>query len=119
MPPMSAGTREVTRNGTPMSAPRVRLALVASLLLATALAAPLAGGGGAATPGWAPAAPEGAALAARRRRHPVLLAAGDIASCASDGDEATAALLDGRRGTVAALGDLAYDAGTAAEFRDC
>ncbi len=50
---------------------------------------------------------------------PVLLAAGDIASCSSKGDEQTAALLDGLAGTVAALGDLAYEDGTAAEFRDC
>jgi hypothetical protein len=47
---------------------------------------------------------------------PKLLAAGDIASCSSSGDEATAALLDKRPGTIAALGDLAYDDGTASEF---
>jgi hypothetical protein len=50
---------------------------------------------------------------------PVLLAAGDIGDCTSSGDEATAALLDGVRGTVAALGDIAYPNGTAANFRDC
>ena len=50
---------------------------------------------------------------------PVLLAAGDIASCDSPGAEATAALLDGLPGTIAALGDTAYDAGTAAEFARC
>jgi Calcineurin-like phosphoesterase len=49
----------------------------------------------------------------------VLLAAGDIASCASSGDEATAALLDGLSGTIAALGDLVYDAGTPGEFASC
>ena len=48
-----------------------------------------------------------------------LLAAGDIASCALSGDERTARLLDGLAGTVAALGDLAYESGTATEFRDC
>ena len=48
-----------------------------------------------------------------------LLAAGDIASCALRGDERTASLLDGLGGTVAPLGDLAYESGTAAEFRDC
>ena len=48
-----------------------------------------------------------------------LLAAGDIASCGSDGDEATAAILARTPGTIAALGDLAYDSGTAAELHDC
>ncbi|HUP68705.1 MAG TPA: metallophosphoesterase [Acidimicrobiales bacterium] len=50
----------------------------------------------------------------------VLLAAGDIASCSSSGDEATAALLDARpAAVVATLGDNAYPSGTAAEFADC
>jgi len=49
----------------------------------------------------------------------VLIAAGDIASCHSQGDEATARLLDGLSGTLAALGDLAYERGTDAEFRQC
>jgi len=49
----------------------------------------------------------------------VLLAAGDIASCTSSGDEATARLLDGLPGTVAALGDEAYPDGSAANFRGC
>jgi hypothetical protein len=48
-----------------------------------------------------------------------LIAAGDIADCASTGDEQTAALLDQLPGTVAALGDLAYDKGTAADFTNC
>lgn len=39
---------------------------------------------------------------------PTLLAAGDIASCDVAGDEATAALLKGRAGTVASLGDHVY-----------
>jgi acid phosphatase type 7 len=48
-----------------------------------------------------------------------LLAAGDIADCDSDGDEATAALLEGLAGTVATLGDTVYEAGTASEFAQC
>jgi len=49
-----------------------------------------------------------------------LLAAGDIASCASQGDEATAALLDARpNAVVATLGDNVYENGTAAEFANC
>jgi calcineurin-like phosphoesterase family protein len=49
----------------------------------------------------------------------VVLAAGDIASCDSDGDERTAALLDSNPGTVLALGDIAYEDGTLDEFRRC
>jgi hypothetical protein len=49
-----------------------------------------------------------------------LLAAGDIASCASSGDEATANVLDAHPdGTVATLGDNVYDNGTASEFANC
>ena len=48
-----------------------------------------------------------------------LVAAGDIASCRSGGDEATAALVARIPGTVAVLGDAVYERGTAAEFRDC
>ena len=49
----------------------------------------------------------------------VLLAAGDIASCSSSGDEATATLLDGLAGTVLTLGDNAYSSGTTSEFTNC
>jgi hypothetical protein len=48
-----------------------------------------------------------------------LVAAGDIASCQSKGDEATAALVARIPGTVAVLGDAVYESGTAEEFRDC
>jgi hypothetical protein len=48
-----------------------------------------------------------------------MVAAGDIAGCDTTGDEATAAIVDGIPGTVAALGDLAYESGTAAEFANC
>ncbi len=47
------------------------------------------------------------------------IAAGDIASCTSNGDEATAALLDGLVGDVLTLGDNAYNSGTLAEFETC
>jgi hypothetical protein len=49
----------------------------------------------------------------------VLLAAGDISSCSSSGDAATAALLDGLAGTVLTLGDNVYDDGTAGQFTNC
>jgi len=49
----------------------------------------------------------------------VLVGAGDIAWCASTGDEATAALLDGVRGTVFTTGDNVYENGTLTEFATC
>jgi acid phosphatase type 7 len=49
----------------------------------------------------------------------VLVGAGDIASCTSTGDEATAARVDTVGGTVFTLGDNVYSNGTAAEFADC
>ncbi len=50
---------------------------------------------------------------------PLVLAAGDIASCTNDGDEATAALILPTDGTVLALGDNAYETGTLDEFNNC
>jgi hypothetical protein len=49
----------------------------------------------------------------------VLLAAGDIATCKRQDDERTAELLARHRGTIAALGDLAYESGTPREFSAC
>ena len=57
--------------------------------------------------------------AAGQEVDPVLVGAGDIASCSSNGDEATANLLDGIEGTVVALGDNAYESGTSAEYQNC
>jgi Calcineurin-like phosphoesterase len=48
-----------------------------------------------------------------------LVAAGDIASCSSRGDEATAALVARIQGTVAVLGDSAYERGTSEDFARC
>jgi len=45
--------------------------------------------------------------------------AGDIAVCGSDGDEATAALLDGIPGTIFTLGDNVYGGAGAEHYRDC
>jgi hypothetical protein len=50
---------------------------------------------------------------------PVLVGAGDIASCSSSGDEATAKLLSSIPGTVYTTGDNAYEDGTASEFANC
>ncbi|HET8712163.1 MAG TPA: Ig-like domain-containing protein [Gemmatimonadales bacterium] len=49
----------------------------------------------------------------------VLVGAGDIASCTSSGDEATAKLLDAIEGTVFTAGDLAYDNGSAEDYANC
>jgi len=50
----------------------------------------------------------------------VLLAAGDIAECEHQGDEATAKVLGQfPEATIAALGDLAYQHGTPADFKQC
>lgn len=54
--------------------------------------------------------------------NPVLIAAGDIASCSNDNDQATAELVEGllSPGTsVALLGDNAYETGTAKEYAEC
>jgi calcineurin-like phosphoesterase family protein len=50
---------------------------------------------------------------------PVLVAAGDIAGCGHLGDTATAALVASTVGTVATIGDHAYNHGTAAQFANC
>ena len=49
----------------------------------------------------------------------MVVAAGDIASCGSPGDEATARLLHSIPGTVLTLGDNAYEGGSAAEYAGC
>jgi len=49
----------------------------------------------------------------------VLVAAGDIADCFSDGDEATGRLIGRIEGTVLTLGDNAYEDGTARDFSEC
>jgi len=50
---------------------------------------------------------------------PVIDAAGDIAYCGNNNDEATAQLLDNMPGTVVTLGDAVYDSGTSSEFANC
>jgi acid phosphatase type 7 len=50
----------------------------------------------------------------------VIVAAGDIADCSSEGDEATARLVRSIDGsTVLTLGDNAYENGTAQDFSEC
>jgi hypothetical protein len=49
----------------------------------------------------------------------VVAAAGDIAYCSSEGDEATAELLEDIDGTVLTLGDNAYPDGRTEDFDEC
>ena len=51
--------------------------------------------------------------------YPVLVGAGDIASCSRSGDSATSAVLDRIPGTVFTAGDNAYESGTAAQYASC
>ena len=55
----------------------------------------------------------------RSSSSPVVVAAGDIADCRREGDEATARLVDDIHGTVLTLGDNAYPDGSAADFEEC
>jgi Calcineurin-like phosphoesterase len=48
-----------------------------------------------------------------------VLAAGDISTCTSSGDTATARIVLGTPGTVLTLGDNVYENGTRREFADC
>ena len=52
-------------------------------------------------------------------RPDVLIGAGDIAECDKTGDSFTARLVTDISGEVITFGDLAYEDGTAREFRDC
>jgi 3',5'-cyclic AMP phosphodiesterase CpdA len=81
--------------------------------------------GAAAAPGSASAPHQaGAAVtgvsSGRASTDRVVIAAGDIAECSGDRDEATAALVAANpTATVLALGDLAYPDGSAQDFADC
>lgn len=60
-----------------------------------------------------------------KKKHPperafVLVGAGDIASCKNpEGARATAKLIEQIAGTVFAAGDLAYEKGSAEDFKNC
>jgi acid phosphatase type 7 len=99
---MRAGFRRATLRPMLSSVPLLLLGLLVSL--------------GACTtqPSSSEAPPSGAAPVA------TLLAAGDVAACDSDGDEATAEILAGYPdATIAILGDLVYPAGNPETFEDC
>ena len=61
----------------------------------------------------------GSTASAAPRPAPTLLAVGDVASCDSQGDERVAELVARTPGTIALLGDIVYDNGTAEEFARC
>lgn len=64
--------------------------------------------------------PQAASTPSPSKGDPVLLAAGDIANCKMiAGAQATAKIIEGIPGTVAALGDLALSDGSAEEFANC
>jgi len=109
---------------------RIRPGLIVVLALAGALAGTVAAGVGAdapadlaagvpdvAGPGFDPFGGPGVVAAATA--DPVLVGAGDIATCRGSGDSATAALLASIPGTVFTAGDNAYDSGSAAEYARC
>jgi hypothetical protein len=72
-------------------------------------------GAAAIAPTTSPSTP----VAAASGEPAILLAAGDIAGCNWDADEATAQLVESQPGTVATLGDNAYGDGTAEQFAEC
>jgi hypothetical protein len=55
----------------------------------------------------------------KKKRTVTLAGAGDIATCDSAADRATARLLRNTRGTIFTLGDHAYPDGTRKQFREC
>jgi hypothetical protein len=61
----------------------------------------------------APSPPE------RHSSSPMVVAAGDIADCGGEGDEATARLVSDTHATVLTLGDNAYPDGSAEDFEEC
>jgi hypothetical protein len=85
----------------------VRLCLVALLTASLFVASAWLGGVG------------GGATVVDAAGDPVLVGAGDIATCRGIGDSATAALVRAIPGTVFTAGDNAYESGTAAEYSTC
>jgi hypothetical protein len=87
------------------------------VLLILGLTAFLATGAQAQTTASAPAPPT--KVPPRESPETPVVAVGDIADCNSPGDEQTAALVDGLPGTVAVIGDVVYESGSAEEFASC
>ncbi len=89
-----------------MSSPRRFTSIQSCVLSAAALLSLSCGGDGPVEPGT-PLPPE------------TILAAGNIATCGTTNDEATATLLESLSGTVFTLGDNAFPSGSAEAYRDC
>ena len=71
------------------------------------------------TPGRPRVDVDGFAIVDAASPYPVLVGAGDIASCGYTADSATASLIARIPGTVFAAGDIAYERGTTAQLNDC
>src|SRR5918995_4976796 len=81
-------------------------------------AAPGTAGAGASG-SQTPSSPPSATASVGPDGDPILIGAGDIGDCDTDGDEATAALLDGLPGTIFTAGDNVYPDGTLESFQAC
>lgn len=57
--------------------------------------------------------------AAPSSQDPVVIAAGDIADCKSNGDQLTAALINNKPDAVITLGDNVYESGTTVQYDKC
>lgn len=68
---------------------------------------------------FAPGQSVGVAASTPEPTPAIVLAAGDIADCEANGDEATAAIITSQPGTVLALGDNAYKYGSADDYANC
>lgn len=107
-----AGLAAVMRGGGRASVPSPSASTVVPT--ATTSAAPASSPSDGSDASASPALPSPTAS-----RDPILVGAGDIAGCGEDGDEATAALLEGIDGTVFTAGDNTYPAGTEQTYREC
>jgi len=97
-----------------------RLAAVTAALLGLALMATTHAGQTPTLPP-SPGSPPGSASASPEPSGPtrVLLAVGDIASCDASNDELVGELAARLPGTIALLGDIAYDYGSLDDFLNC
>jgi hypothetical protein len=114
----------VKRRWVPVGAGMVLVIGLVPLILRDSQPVRSPGGAASTTPatppsGTAPSPPSPTRTSAAPEPVAVLLAAGDIASCNSGGDEVTGRMLDGLAGTIAPLGDLAYPNGSATNFARC
>jgi acid phosphatase type 7 len=100
------GAAEDAAAGAGRLVPTFLVGLLATLLALGCASEP------ASSPNWTPPPAEVAGS-------PVVVAAGDIAHCRSEGDEATAGLLEGIDATIITLGDNAYRNGSARDYQEC